>query len=1317
MSSHADFDANASKRSYTAPYNSRHPVPTIQDYEDKRQDRDQLDVPADLDSSDTNEKIGFITAIKEHFSSPHAAWEDVSAVQRPYESENRYVADHAISEGQCEYSPPVPAHQASSQDAPGGKSSKSPTHTSETIATSNDPRERRKVMKKMSRDNKGREVTDPVTHFPIIIHDATNTELKSVPENEDCPDRGADGKKCEQEDAEDQHAIHSGMEALFPPPSLAVSGEKLASILKTGLTVGLGSILAIILLSLLTTLVYNGRIPSGATPGRTRGWGHLLSVTAMLLSFGAIVGVPIIIIIRFWVAKKVIALWEDELWAAAQTREDQTSEFSLPESAQWLNSLLASVWPLINPDLFTSLADTVEDVMQTSCPKFVRMIAVSDLGQGNARLSKPSFETSIGHPAKPFRSSSSAYLAFLNVLLDKCTPCVLTPSLIAEAIRILGIKWLPGGHAKKEVLAGGRIQEKDRDVPNEGDAQTGLQPPNANEIKSNYASNATDIGSNGTDENESVAGGMDAEEGSFVNVEIGFSYRASKTSTSMKVKAKNAHLYLLFYLPGGIRFPVWVELRGMVGTLRMRLQLCPDPPFVALCTMTLLGQPKVSLSCTPLTRKGLNIMDLPLISSFVQSSIDAALAEYVAPKSLSLDLKDMLVGDDFKKNTSASGVLVVTVIGATGFKEGDRSLGLLRRGSSDAYVAVGWGKFGKPIWSTRIILDSMSPSWNETAYILVGPEEINASERLRVQLWDSDRASADDDLGRIEVDLEQLMGDPRCFGRMWQREDGFRALTPSEDMPGTLVWRVGYFPKKPIQREQLERQTLAPDVKSVQQLKEHVTDDVTRKLREASDQKNSEEFTQQEAQDLKIREDNMIAATHPLHDSPTGILSLQIHQITGLELELINKPRDDEEMGSDTAEGSDELPSSYCTVILNHQKIFKTRTKPKSSTPFFNAGTERFVRDVSREFNPSPNPKAAHTSIVEERGGHGFRSLGLVYLPLQRVFKDRSQVVDYYPIVGGIGYGRIRISLVFRSVQLHLPPNLLGWDSGTIEVTDCASLSDKLPAALHKSRLKVRTSISRGKMRRASDGDGQIRWQGKRDGLVSLAVQQRYRSCLVIEFRINRLGRDQTPAFAVLWLQNVIDEQKQSTTLPVYGGDLKQAESNYDCNLGKPMGSVMVTLRFRRGLGRCHHRLEKHNSNVHDVMEVLSTAMDNKEVQHSMGETGDNGSQDSSSSESSESSDSGGKSSSHGGIRSEPSELKAKFSIDKGMESNSSSPLKEFREYSEHSDQLHRHHRGLMQWKGARTAKWMKTRIEDGKDKIANSLKHQDRNPGIETEV
>ncbi|KAL8849285.1 MAG: hypothetical protein Q9221_005755 [Calogaya cf. arnoldii] len=1212
MSDHADFDENASRRTYTAPYTSRHPVPTVQKYEDQLQDRDQHSVPAHSDGDDStnvNKKTGFIAAAKERLLSSHAASNDTPTNQQPYESANRHLAGSGISNGQHEDPSPASSHKSSSQDAP---------DTSETIAASNDPREKRKIMKKMNRDNKGREVTDPITHLPITIHDATSAELSSVPENE--VDPAAGGKNHEQQDAGEQRAAHHGMEALFPPPSLEVSGEKLASIVRNALTAGLGSMLAIILLLLLSSLVYHSHSRSGGESDQTRGWAHLLITSAVLLSVGALVGIPIILGIRFWVGQKVTALWEDDIWDAAQTREQEASKASLPESVQWLNSLLASVWPLINPDLFASLADTVEDVMQASLPKFVRMMSVSDLGQGN------------------------------------------------------GIKWLPTGNAKKDVSVDGQVQEQshtqeiERKVPNEKDNDTETESHNTNENAPSHSSKAKEADSEEPDEDQAIAGGMEAEEGNFVNVEVGFSYRASNTGTSIKVKAKNAHLYLLFYLPGGIRFPVWVELRGMVGTMRMRLQLCPDPPFVALCTLTLLGQPKVDLLCTPLTRKGLNIMDLPLISSFVQSSIDAALAEYVAPKSLTLDLKDMLVGDDFKKDTSARGVLVVTIVSATEFKEGDSSLGPLKKGSSDAYVAVGWGKFGKPVWSTRIILGDMRPSWNETAYILVGPEEINASERLRVQLWDSDRTSADDDLGRIEVDLGQLMSDSRSSGRMWQREDGFRALTPSENMPGTLLWNVGYFPKQRIQQEQLENQSIEPEIKSLQQLKDKVASDVGRKMREASDQKDSEEFNQQEAQDLKTREaDNMVASIHPLHDSPMGILSLQIHQISGLELERINKPRADEEMEGDTAEGSDEVPSSYCTVILNHQKIFKTRTKPKSSNPFFNAGTERFVRDWR------------NTEIM--------------------VSVRDARVHENHPL-------------------LHQPPSSLGWDYGTLEVTTCASASDKLPASLHELRLKLRTSIARGKMYRASDEDRQIHWQGKHDQPIRLAVQQRYRSCLVIEFRKNRLGLDQTPAFAVLWLQKVTDEQQQSITLPIYGGngnDLERAESNYSCDLGEPLGSVTVTLKFWRGLGRYHHRLGKHNGNVRDVLEVLDTALDNREVQSTMAENDDNDSEESSSSDSSDSDEDSTKVS--GGFR---SQLKARFSGDKGMEGKGNSPLKEFQDYNEHSDQLHRHHRGLMQWKvrqGARTAKWMKTRIEDGKDKIANSLKHHDRNPGIETEV
>lgn len=286
----------------------------------------------------------------------------------------------------------------------------------------------------------------------------------------------------------------------------------------------------------------------------------------------------------------------------------------------------------------------------------------------------------------------------------------------------------------------------------------------------------------------------------------------------------------------------------------MRLQLCPDPPFFALCTLTLLGQPKADLSCVPLMKKGLNIMDLPIISSFVQSSIDAALAEYVAPKSLTLDLKDMLVGDDFKKDTGARGVVMVRIKRAREFKEGDGNIGGLKKGSSDPYVTVGWAKFGKPVWSTRVIVDDMEPVWEETTFILVGHEELNAEERLRVQLWDSDRVSADDDLGGIEVDLKELMHSSQSNGRMWDRHDSFLAVDSNERMPGSLDWSVGYYAKSRIQDEQLQRQSEETGISTIQQLKDKVSQETERKMREATSKNESLETEQQKAQDLKARE-------------------------------------------------------------------------------------------------------------------------------------------------------------------------------------------------------------------------------------------------------------------------------------------------------------------------------------------------------------------------------------------------------------------------------------------------------------------------------
>ena len=1243
MSGSSDFDEGASRRTYTAPYTSHNKVPNIQEYQEHRDQR-KLEAGAALPDNVREHDLGeddsggFVDSIKERLHLKHASNGNASNAEPAYSSHNRNVEQPASTEEKIE----AKGGTDSKVERNGHDETEQGEQSQDTIdsaAKELDPRQKRKNMKHMQRDQAGREVTDPVTHLPIIIHDSTNKELKKVPENEPPPGsspRTSTGfsafSKSESQlaaEADDANAEHKGMEKLFPPPNFDVAKERLAGLYKLAISIGLGFVCALSLVLLVGSHIF---LHKRSHDLQTH-WPSLLISSTLLFTIGASAAAGLIWAVQDWIRIRVQNIWDEEVWDAAKTVEMEMAKSPTPESTQWLNSLLSSVWSLINPDLFTSLADTLEDVMQASLPKMVKMISVEDLGQGS------------------------------------------------ESIRILGVRWLPTGAAARDVSVDGQVKsddrkgKSDRKVPGEGEVD---DVANSDDLSHEDKDSGNEEQQDADAEN--IAEGMEAEEGDFVNMEIAFSYRASSTGKGMKSKAKNAHLYLAFYLPGKIRLPVWVELRGIVGTMRLRLQLCPDPPFFSLCTLTLLGQPKADISCVPLVKKGVNLMDLPLISSFVQSAIDAALAEYVAPKSLTLDVKDMLMGDDFKKDTATRGVLVVRINKGEDFKEGDPGI-IGRKGSSDAYVTAGWGKFGKPVWSTRVIVDDMHPVWDETSFILVGQEELNADERLRIQLWDSDRASADDHLGKIEVDLKELMHDKRSHSKMWDRKDGFLGLESKDDMPGALHWSVGYFPKTKIQDTQLRQQQVEPDINTVQELKEKVSKEVNRKLREATDREETLETDQQKAQDLKIKEDSMIISTPPLEDYPSGILSIQIHQITGLEFEQTSKAKPDE--GDDTEEGSDDLPSSYCTIILNHQKIFKTRTKPKNAKPFFNAGTERFIRDW--------RTTEVMISVRDSRVHENDPLLGIIYLPLSKIFHKRSQLVDQFPLVGGVGYGRARISIIFRSIELQAPRELLGWEYGTLEITGPITSKD-LAANLCGLRLKLRTSVTRGKM--YSTGTGQARqWKGKHDRPVRLAVRERYCSCLVLEFRKSSFGPDKTPAFTVLWLKDIPDEEEKTITLPVWQGHemLKRAEACCLEDLGNRVGTLQVPLKFYHGLSSYHKSLASNSPNLQDVFEVLETANENREVKAAMD------GEDNSSSDSSDSSD----------------DDLGKEEADDGKRG----PIDQVKDYSKHSDQLHRRQRGLMQWKGARTADWMKTKLEHGKDHLKSNFQHHDRQPGVETEV
>ncbi|KAE9398780.1 hypothetical protein BT96DRAFT_920658 [Gymnopus androsaceus JB14] len=966
------------------------------------------------------------------------------------------------------------------------------------------------------------------------------------------------------------------------------------------------------------------------TSGRTRmavvaavsvsigGYSTLILSKILGRVFGSSGGLGVIDILIGSVGCTLLALAAAFIVLRQDTKEEQKDEKEEPwkkpsaqenpESAVWLNSFLDTLWPIVNPSLFTAVSDMLEDALQASLPKMIHAVRVADIGQGS------------------------------------------------EPLRILGIRWLDSADASKE-----------RD-------------------------------------------GLVAEEGDFVHFEASVAYRAKSQSSSLKGRSANLHMLMQFWLTGGIVLPVWVDVTGILSTARVRIHLTPNPPFLSVMTLTLLGQPKVSVTATPLAKNFLNVMDVPGLSGWLHKSIDAAISEYVAPRSLTMDLKTLLMGRE-KMDTEAHGILWITIKCAEGFKNGD---GIEvwksedgRKG--DVYVTARWGKWGKPLWSTRIIQNEGHPAWVESTTLLVAPAELNAQERLKLQLWDSDRFTADDNLGTVEVPLFDIMRSSDTRNRIGHRQDRFRSDDGKSEWPGTLTWSVGYFAKTTLEQHLAHKED-----ENVEELKKNIEEEAQAKLREAETRKQGEagekgEIEQQKKEDLRERTEEIVSGTPPSADWPAGILSVRIEQINGVE---VDNPR---KSGSKTTknqednvehEEGDDLPSPYCTIVINHAKVYKTRTKMKANNPYYDAGTERFIKNWSTSI--------VMIAVRDSRLHEVDPLIGVVVLPLRQLFTDRgrSQVTDSFPLVGGMGYGRLKCSVMFRSVQLqpspediHIPREMLGWDVGTLELNvETIRASGDLPDDLKSARILFRTLYGREKALPADNGG----WRQKKNRPIRLAVKNRYASCLLIQFRKTALGPDKTPAFGTLWLKGIPDVEEATVRIAVrrkQGKDMVRGRFNASEDIGEKLGELELRVRFWPGLSGYHHYLADKDPAMADVMEVLDAAEDSEEVSRDMlYEEGND--------ESSESSDD---SDSEDGEQEEEGD---KGEGEGGRVNNIKTTMKD---YNRRKGELHRKHRGLMQWSAARKVAWITrgTEVEAKKmkNKIVGKLKHQQKDGGVEKEV
>lgn len=253
----------------------------------------------------------------------------------------------------------------------------------------------------------------------------------------------------------------------------------------------------------------------------------------------------------------------------------------------------------------------------------------------------------------------------------------------------------------------------------------------------------------------------------------------------------------------------------------------------------------------------------------------------------------------------------------------------------------------------------------------------------------TDRFTADDLIGTIDFPLSRLMQNGETHNRISIQEDQFHSENSSTHLlPGKLLWECGYFDKMTLQQRLEDKgKSDAGSVAglgSYEEVKAGIDAEAEEKLREAKtremldqqvqqdeangddeegrntgiglrrfdqppaqmlpserdqqedtgeNQRLTSEVAQQKKDDLEEKGNDIITFSSPAPGYPSGILRIQIEQISGLGVHKVREtsvPVASE--GED--EDADDLPSAYCTVLINHQRVYKTRTKMKSSDPY-----------------------------------------------------------------------------------------------------------------------------------------------------------------------------------------------------------------------------------------------------------------------------------------------------------------------------------------------------------------------------------------------
>lgn len=831
----------------------------------------------------------------------------------------------------------------------------------------------------------------------------------------------------------------------------------------------------------------------------------------------------------------------------------------------------------------------------------------------------------------------------------------------------------------------------------------------------------------------------DLDEGQYVNYAVDFSFDGTRNPSDRT-------LHFLAFIGAGLKglvggeIPIWIELLKVTGTVHIRLLLSPSIPFIRTGTVSLPSVPDFDFTAKPIKDISLDFMSLPFVKPYIARSIRDVADAFVRPKSYTMDLDRLLLGHEGSLRTAAVGVLHLRLHGASNLAKSDSF------GSSDPYCVVSLSKYAKPLFSTRTIVDSLNPRWEEDAYILIPADAIESGERLLLTIYDSDRYSSDDDLGLIELDLAELLDlneNQLRRHEMRRRIDDLSASRRGMRAEGQIEWSWEFAPlwQQPKDDKPSESQ---PDKKanSPQGLLESLIEKIK-----------PEPFPWQEEHERRRRNslswlsgdrarEALEAAGKPSLDRRSGVLQFTITQCQALEMRPSRgtfsskrtagvsggKPALEEVIDSAAWE-SPKPPSPYCEVILNGRLVFRTRTKQLSPAPYWNAVSERFVRDWS---------KARIVFVVrDERDRERDPVIGLAAFHLADIFHSASQVTRTFPLMAGLGWGTIRLSLLFKAIDMELPRGISGYEI-------CSIKTKRFETTAQADDIRVVSDVDEGGIDR------------------ELAVEYRHSCSLLYRFmeKNGRLKSDTCIGMAVVRLSEVPDNEDWECTVPIYPtSDLNEAceRAQKRLDVMRDGGSdpdatlpqLHLGLFLHAGVSEAHRKLAKRDRRMQHVYEAWQLAQDvgtradytserarraaiqrardgRSDQEDGIDDADDAGQPLSAQSSSMTSPRSAGDSnyeydettttSSPGG-GGERSSRSRRSSGASGPSATSNGSR--WREWREHSKALHRHHQGVMSNKLARS-------IAQGKDKVQEAMQrarskgkgtHRGRGADVEVEV